>query len=1684
MDTNNLLKHKRQQKQKPLIFLFFVEKMSRQESMGSYGRILSSTPNFTSYTGSSSSALGQILRQPGPYRRYTGSSSSLSGLGQDLRQPDPYRQSTNPYHNRNCRFGYYETRVDTTNVGGTNPVPIYNASTDLDHFIENPENTFEKIVKFCLERAYSHVLEEASRFTQRRSGVGRARDPENDYCQIRLLSTGTNALVYDLSSSLVPYKDVFDDFINTYLMMIQSEENKTLEDIDIFFQFRYTFVLHQRSGGAAVTIGNVVSAIDMNRSMASSILEGRRDLSLPLRQGFRQEGGISRPVANIIRQRFVLTQSDPSLQPSSMRLGSRGVSDTFDKLQIDAYHANKRKMEKTLSAQLTKESRLLKRVESAQPPEEDLLMPTVQPRTYNIVNPRAPRPVGLHPLRLPGKTITEEQRLAYNDTKRIKRANAKALLGQGGAHGIYENLKRKIFHHTSLSQYFLCSKAIMKVPTTWDEGFCLAMAFMRSEMRTYSFGFAELENILISESKPLEFMSEELKGEYITCPILEPFDERISRSNRNSFVCGDEIVLFNPYKRKEITSELKYRGDLSDEEVVNWYLSAQNIHEYVVSMIENTLDPNQEDSLQCYSDVFGVYICVYRMEVQGKRTNIYKPAQFNRDVRRRENIKVVSILLEDSHATSITSLREFLRTKASANRSGVYNYCLFCEKLATANNESIEEAKIHIGKCLSKLKGCLLCEGDTKMRQKQLSTVNPDLFMYKNKEGCWTCKLCSQEVVGGLDAQMSHVCYVQKPKELKIGDESNIYVYDLECAQVKDVATNVFIHEANLVCVRKAYPDANGDCDRHLFHTMDEFMVYVLQQKDRSRVYLAHNGSKYDVQFVIRYLEKNLIAHTFIPTPSSMHAYLSVTVSFGAKINSTFIDFRHFMPGSLKNIGVSFGLSVAKGDFPHHFNNGTNEHYVGKLPELNNSDDYWCLYSKRKQEDLDEFKQWYATQQLEYCGCESVVCLCGKKKWDFQIEIQRYCWLDVDVLAEACVKYRDNAMQFGVEEESNEGWVSKGIDPFQYLTIPQLALNLLLAGSPDEEQIAITVPKNRRDRCQLAIAWMKRKSDEIGEEIFHVGNNHREYFCNRTKRFLDGITATKKIFVCLNCEFHGCKSCYIEEIATGVEHPFRPGAFNNVNEDTRKFVHNLFTIYGSANTFITWECDLKDYSPLESELGNIMKERDMFYGGRTEVFSPYVNGDLFPDDDIKYHDVCSLYPYVCAFFDLPTGHPIHYFFDKIDRERLLNPNHPDRYFGFVRCRVRPNNTDTIGLLPHREGNSGRLEFPLDEMTGSWGTEELRLAIENGYEILDIYEVYHWSKEERSNTLLRGYVSFFLRMKQESEGWKKLGASSDSPNEEEQLRVQQKVFEESGNIARIRPALVTKNPVKRQMAKLFLNSLWGKFCQKPHSETYVVIHGYQQFADLWYNPNLDRSKFSFRHISGNTWKVKYCTYDEFTRPNSKYNIYLSSKVTEWARCILHRQMKRIGSERILYCDTDSLMFIWPKNATKLDGVGLGNWVDEYPDKTIRRLFALAPKFYYLEFKVGENLLKSKGIQMILANNLLIHSVSLGRQLLELFFPKVSEDGDKVAFKGYIPMQNMLMGINSTNANLAYGTMVTKHTQDKRLGPVFSKRLFIPYFEPNKEYTEEMLDFIARIYTSPKGFHVDVAELSRILYNYLF
>ena len=186
------------------------------------------------------------------------------------------------------------------------------------------------------------------------------------------------------------------------------------------------------------------------------------------------------------------------------------------------------------------------------------------------------------------------------------------------------------------------------------------------------------------------------------------------------------------------------------------------------------------------------------------------------------------------------------------------------------------------------------------------------------------------------------------------------------------------------------------------------------------------------------------------------------------------------------------------------------------------------------------------------------------------------------------------------------------------------------------------------------------------------------------------------------------------------------------------------------------------------------------------------------------------------------------------------------------------------------------------------------------------------------------------MKQESEGWKKANASSENPSDDEKERCIQELFELNGDVARMRKANVFKNDVQRQITKIYLNCLWGKYAQSSVDSINENIHGYTQFSKIKFDTTIDPKTLRFRHIKGEAYQVCYNKTKENFKYNRNYNIWIASAVTAHARTRLHRQMIKIGPERILYCDTDSIIFLCSRFVNNLASRGLGNWVDETLD----------------------------------------------------------------------------------------------------------------------------------------------------------
>ena len=158
------------------------------------------------------------------------------------------------------------------------------------------------------------------------------------------------------------------------------------------------------------------------------------------------------------------------------------------------------------------------------------------------------------------------------------------------------------------------------------------------------------------------------------------------------------------------------------------------------------------------------------------------------------------------------------------------------------------------------------------------------------------------------------------------------------------------------------------------------------------------------------------------------------------------------------------------------------------------------------------------------------------------------------------------------------------------------------------------------------------------------------------------------------------------------------------------------------------------------------------------------------------------------------------------------------YFGLIKCTVLPPRGLFHPVLPYR--TEGKLMFPLcktcadtlnqnpcthtDEeraILGTWCHVELMKAIEKGYEVVEIHEVWHW--EQTTDELFKDYVDMYLKINQEASGYPK-----HCVTDEQKQQYIDEHYEHEG--IRLDPNKIGYNPGLCLIADQSLNSLWGMY----------------------------------------------------------------------------------------------------------------------------------------------------------------------------------------------------------------------------------------------------------------------------------
>ena len=799
--------------------------------------------------------------------------------------------------------------------------------------------------------------------------------------------------------------------------------------------------------------------------------------------------------------------------------------------------------------------------------------------------------------------------------------------------------------------------------------------------------------------------------------------------------------------------------------------------------------------------------------------------------------------------------------------------------------------------------------------------------LLEHKCGEVYCKICHEYVEPNV-----HRCYVQLPRKRKAqGDDDEeqrpeYFFFDFECRQEDG------IHVPNLVVVKDMY---NKETIFRGDDTKDAFCRWLFQDKHADSVWIAHNLKGYDSYFVLQYLYDNAIMPHVILNGAKV---MQIEVK---DLNIKFIDSLNFFIMPLSALPEAFGLTeMEKGFFPHFFNTKANEEYRGPLPGAEYYDP-----DGMKPETRAKFLKWHQTQTK------------NEVVFDMKEDIVKYCRSDVDILRRACLQF-----QTTIQNICN-------IDPFKCcMTIASLC-NLIFRQNFLKENTIAAIPSQGYNPAVkyslLACQWLSYESHKNNICIRHARNGGEVRIGSYYVDGFDETTNTAYEFD--GCLFHGHPLCY----PAHMKNPFNELTMQELYEKTLQKKRHLEDL--GINVVHMWECEfhrkLKEDKAMSDYVNSLafindepLNPRDAFFGGRTNAVKLWCDVKETAKK-IKYVDYTSLYPWVNKYGVYPIGHPtiITQDFDDVKN-----------YFGLIKCDILPPRDLYHPVLPFKCNK--KLMFALchtcastmqqmpchhteDERTlhGVWVSLELNKAIEKGYRIAKIYEVWHFP--ERSNVLFREYVDMFLKKKQEASGWPKWCKTEQDKGK----YIKDYLVNEGIQLDR---DSIEKNPGERTIWKSILNNFWGKWGQRVNRPQAMSTTNPAEYFDMLTSQQIEVTDAHL--INERVVELFYKQEEDFVETPARTNVVLACFTTAQARLKLYEVLEKLD-RRVLYFDTDSVVYVTDEGEWEPPlGDYLGQLTDELKEEDgpfIETFVSAGPKNYaYKTAVVGKVCCKVRGFTL--------------------------------------------------------------------------------------------------------------------------
>ena len=393
--------------------------------------------------------------------------------------------------------------------------------------------------------------------------------------------------------------------------------------------------------------------------------------------------------------------------------------------------------------------------------------------------------------------------------------------------------------------------------------------------------------------------------------------------------------------------------------------------------------------------------------------------------------------------------------------------------------------------------------------------------------------------------------------------------------------------------------------------------------------------------------------------------------------------------------------------------------------------------------------------------------------------------------------------------------------------------------------------------------------------------------------------------------------------------------------------------------------------------------RKALRGGRTDVrrltytLSPE---DILQGKKIVYVDVVSLYPSVQVKYQYPVGVPEVRIYDRdfYPCNMHRNPDHgnsvvlrcscsfedkfqnrdkkmfihdysntdpptwqeiclDDDFFGLVCVSLTPPTNLYIPVLVTYDDDALKCSADLTPIVEQvFTTVELKRALEKGYQLdrLHRFDKYHKAPGLWNPFIKELFIDKLSNELSENDGV----VEYPTPDQQDALI---SAYEEKFQMGEaVKNSLKRNvenpnsgwqcNPVKKQVAKIMLNSGWGKHCQRLNLPRTQIVNHKDTAA---YTNLIQRFEAGYTRFT-NITHMKYGTaFEKMERSTSYHNIHDSYIpaglfVPSYGRMVLYEQMEKL-QERVLYHDTDSLIYIYdPAESYNVQTSDIwGDWKEE-------------------------------------------------------------------------------------------------------------------------------------------------------------